>query len=85
MACIKLPVPPPLPTLGAIGLPSFSTPPFSGNLSLCCKFPPLNVPSLSTGVIPIPSAVLAPINAAILLVDAYIAALDLLQLSCPTQ
>lgn len=84
MACLKLPLPPPLPPLGPIGLPSFQLPPLSLNAQLCCRFnlqAYVTLPPLPP--IPIVGAVLAVINAEIAALDALIDALDLISLSCP--
>lgn len=84
MACLKLPVPPPIPPLGPIGLPSFSLPPLNVGINLCCKFnfsAFLPIPPLPP--IPIVGAILAEINAFIALIDEVLDFLDQLALSCP--
>ena len=86
MGCIPLPAPPPLPPLGGVGLPSFSLPAPSLALGTCCRFnlqAYISLPALPG--IPILSAALAVINADIALLDAYLAALDLISVPCPLE
>lgn len=84
MSCLKLPLPPPLPPLtGGISIPVFA---IGGAVSanLCCQFnfaAYISTPNLPP--IPIPGAILAPINAAIAVYDEVLAALDLISFDCP--
>lgn len=84
MACITLPLPPPLPSVGPIGLPTFSLPAFSGGVDLCCQFNLLARIKLPV-IPPIPGldTVIAAINTEVGLLNLMLAQLYSLNLSCP--
>lgn len=84
MACFKLPAPPPLPSLGPLSIPGLSLDGLPdlgfccGNIRLSQVFNGVNVPG-----IPISAVLFAPINEVILVLDAWIAAYDLINVECP--
>ncbi len=86
MSCKLLPTPPPLPPItGGVSLPAFSIPAFTGDVTLCCHFNLFSFPGFNIPGIPILSAALTAINAGIVTLDQYLAALDLLNVDCPLE
>lgn len=85
MGCVELPLPPPLPSLGAFTIEPPALPAVDLSIDYCCKVQLISfTPQIPLGpaVVAVPgaAAIIAGINSALAVIQAY---LDALPLDCP--
>jgi hypothetical protein len=84
MGCVKLPAPSPLPSLGLLSLEPPPLPAVDVSVNFCCKVQLISFkPTIPLGAVlalPGASTIIAGINKAMTVAEAYI---DAIPLSCP--